>query len=271
MYSLLRFVPKNYLSFLVGRFVRTPGFYQRALINWFIKSYQVDLSGVLIPAGGFTTLGELFVRDLEPGMRPIGSGVVSPVDGALTQYGEITGGQIIQSKGKTYSVSSLLADRDLGSRFLNGYFLTFYLAPPDYHHIHAPVGGLITQTRHIPGKLWPVNSWSVENIQDLFSVNERVVTLIEGELGLTAVVMVGATNVGSIKLAYDDLITNTKPALFCPPHELERRTYQPPKKIIKGERLGTFQMGSSVIVLFEHKKFVGSKLSCRKVVFGESL
>ena len=125
MYSLLRFVPKNYLSFLVGRIVRTPGFFQRPLINWFIKSYCVDLSGVLVPVGGFTTLGQLFVRDLEPGVRPIGAGVVSPVDGALTQFGEITGEQIIQSKGKTYSVSSLLADSDLGRRFLNGYFLTF--------------------------------------------------------------------------------------------------------------------------------------------------
>ncbi len=271
MLPLLRVLPKNQLSYLVGRLssLRLPPFVQKKILRWFVDRYNVNLDEAQKTLEEYPSLSEFFVRNLKDGIRPIGEGVVSPVDGAITSFGSLEGEKLLQVKGKTYSVYTLLQDETLAKRFVDGFFITFYLAPPDYHHIHSPVDGQIRELHYIPGALWPVNEQSVEKINQLFAVNERIITAIESELGMVGVVMVGATNVGSIRLSFDDLRSNQ---YLLKKGKKLHRTYVTPKLIKKGERLGTFHFGSTVILLFEKGKFTATKnIKSGRVRFGQSL
>lgn len=246
MYRFLRYVPKNHLSRTVGRLVhaRLPKPVARRLVRWFARTYQIDVDAAERPAHEYPSIGHFFTRDLREGLRPIESDFVSPVDGTLRSFGIVADGRLEQVKGKTYTVARFLGDEEYARRYEKGAFFNLYLSPQDYHHVHSPVGGGIVRSVHIPGKLWPVNDWSLANIDELFSINERVVTYIESALGLVAVVMIGATNVGKISVVYDSFISNTT-------RERRARTYDPPIPIGPGDRLGTFHMGSSVVVLLE--------------------
>ena len=248
MYRYLRYVPKNHLSRFMGRLVhaRLPRPISRRLVKWFASTYQIDVGAAGKELDHYESIGHFFTRDLREGLRPIEGDFVSPVDGVLRNFGTVTDGRLEQIKGKTYTVERFLGDEALARRYLNGAFFNLYLSPQDYHHVHTPVGGRIVRSVHIPGKLWPVNDWSLANVNELFSINERVVTYIESTRGLVAVVMIGATNVGKISVVYDTFISNAA--------NIDRtvaRNYDPPIEIEVGARLGTFHMGSSVVVLFE--------------------
>ena len=247
MYRYLRYVPKNHLSRFVGRLmhVRWPKPIARRLVSWFANSFEIDVDEAAQPAHHYPSIGHFFIRDLREGLRPIEGDLVSPVDGTLRGFGEVENGRLEQIKGKTYTVAKFLGDEKLAQRFENGVFFNLYLSPQDYHHIHSPVGGGITRSNHIPGMLWPVNDWSMANVDELFSINERVVTYIDSNHGLVAVVMIGATNVGKISVVYDSFISNVARATPA------TKMYAPPVSIRPGDRLGTFHMGSSVVVLFE--------------------
>jgi phosphatidylserine decarboxylase len=247
VYRYLRYVPKNRLSRVMGRLVhaRLPRPLARMLVHRFARAYKIDTAAAGKPLHHYPSIGHFFIRDLREGLRPIESDFVSPVDGVLRNYGEIENGRIEQVKGKTYTVEGFLGDTEYARRYLGGSFFNLYLSPQDYHHVHSPIGGRIVRSVHIPGKLWPVNDWSLQNIDELFSVNERVVTYVESSLGLVAVVMIGATNVGKISVTYDSFISNAGQK------ETAARDYQPPVPIAAGDRLGTFHMGSSVVVLLE--------------------
>jgi phosphatidylserine decarboxylase len=201
-----------------------------------------------LPLASYRTFGSFFTRRLKAGARPIapGDGVpISPVDGAVSACGIGEAGRLFQAKGRDYLLSALLADADEARRFEGGSYATLYLSPRDYHRIHAPLGGSILGYSYVPGKLWPVNRPSVRGVPDLFAVNERVVTYLETPLGHVAVVAVGATCVGRIRLAYeDDVITDAG-------HAASKRRYDVPPRVAKGEELGVFEMGSTVILLFE--------------------
>ncbi|MGN6186565.1 MAG: archaetidylserine decarboxylase [Thermoanaerobaculia bacterium] len=248
MYRLLRYVPKNHLSRTVGRLVHTrlPRPIARRLVHWFARSYEIDLDAAAKPAHEYPSIGHFFIRDLREGLRPIESDLVSPVDGTLRAFGLIENGRLEQVKGKSYTVARFLDNDADAQRYISGgTFFNLYLSPQDYHHVHAPVGGNIVRSVLVPGKLWPVNDWSMENIDELFSVNERIVTYIDCEYGRVAVVMIGATNVGKMTVTYDSFISNagqTKTTV---------RDYSSPIAIQAGDRLGTFHMGSSVVMLFE--------------------
>ncbi|HUP45776.1 MAG TPA: archaetidylserine decarboxylase [Thermoanaerobaculia bacterium] len=248
MYRYLRYIPKNNLSRVLGRLVhlRLPRPVARRLVRWFADYYEIDVDAAERPLHEYPSIGHFFVRDLREGLRPIEGELVSPVDGLLRNFGVVRNGRLEQVKGKSYTLQRFLGDETDAARYENGFFFNFYLAPQDYHHVHAPVGGAIRRSVHIPGKLWPVNDWSLANIDELFSINERVVTCIDSALGRVAVVMVGATNVGKISVAYDSFISNVSgtktPAT---------RDYAPPIPIAPGDRLGTFHMGSSVVILLE--------------------
>jgi phosphatidylserine decarboxylase len=248
MYRYLRYVPKNRLSRLVGRLVhlRLPSPIARRLVKTFANAYDIDVDAASEPIQGYPSIGHFFTRDLREGLRPIEGDLVSPVDGTLRDYGIITNGKLEQIKGKTYTVERFLRDEAAARRYAGGSFFNFYLSPQDYHHVHSPVGGRITRSVHIPGKLWPVNDWSLANVDDLFSINERVVTYIDCSYGLVAAVMIGATNVGKISVAYDSFISN-----LAGVDKTATREYTPPIDIAPGGRLGTFHMGSSVVVLVE--------------------
>jgi len=277
-WNILRFIPKNHLSYLFGVLaaVCRPTFFARWLLENFVRQYSVDLESATRPLDEYRSLAELFIRDLKPGLRPIGEGLVSPVDGTLRNCGQIKDGQLLQIKGKTYSIAQLLQHDEFAARLSAGTYFNLYLSPPDYHHIHVPVSGEIVASSYIPGKLWPVNDWSVNSIDGLFTVNERVITYINAECGLVAVVMVGATNVGKITVEYDDYCSNTLPALLPGAGSgIIQRRYQIPKSVKRGERLGTFHLGSTVVLLCESAELsLGSNSSLqapKTISYGSTL
>lgn len=251
VYRYLRYVPKNRISRLVGRIVhaRLPRPIARRLVRWFARTYEMDVDAAEKPLEDYPSIGHFFTRDLREGLRPIESDFVSPADAVLRSFGVISDGRLEQIKGKTYTLSRFLAGEAGAKRYEGGFFFNFYLSPQDYHHVHSPTTGHITGSVHVPGKLWPVNDWSLANIDELFSINERIITSIDCALGLLAVVMIGATNVGKISVVYDSFISNTGTSALP-----RARYYDPPINIAAGARLGTFHMGSSVVVLVEPGK-----------------
>jgi phosphatidylserine decarboxylase len=249
--AALRLVPKSALSRVVGGLTRAraPRPVRLAAMRAFAERYGIDLSecGELEV---FETFGEFFARPLRPGLRPIAPGddvVVSPVDGVVSQAGRADGGRLVQAKGLDYTLDALLADPALAARFRGGPFATLYLAPRDYHRIHFPLGGRITGYRYVPGRLWPVNAASVRGVPGLFTVNERLTTVLDTAVGACAVVAVGATIVGRIHAYYDPSI----PVSNLPRARPVSRDYAEPLPVAKGQELGAFEMGSTVILLFE--------------------
>jgi phosphatidylserine decarboxylase len=268
MYKFLRYVPKNHLSYFLGRLVHTP--LSKPFLRWFAQTYKIDVNEAEKPMEHYDSIGHFFTRNLKEGLRPIEGEIVSPVDGTLRNFGIITGGVLEQVKGRDYSVEAFLGSKDLAQRFDGGTFFNLYLSPQDYHHVHAPVTGLVTHSTHVPGRLWPVNDWSMNNIENLFSVNERILTLIESPVaGAVAVVMVGATNVGKMSVTYDGFISNNLST-----SETEHRVYEPGRPLQAGERLGTFHMGSTVVMLFERDRIALADVPLsqpQKVRYGQAL
>jgi phosphatidylserine decarboxylase len=217
------------------------------VISSFVRHFNVDLSDVERPLASFTSMDDFFTRSLRPGTRPIGGNegdVVSCADGVVCAWETITRDGLLQAKGHHYRTEALLGDRDLAADLLGGTAHTIYLAPPDYHRVHCPFDGLIVAYRYIPGRLFPVHPISRTHVPNLFSRNERVVIELETETGRAAVVLVGATFVGQISLAFADLRTNQRQG---PDHHFVRLEAAIP--IHRGDHLGTFHMGSTVVVL----------------------
>ena len=217
------------MSALVGAiaYLRFPNFLKKLLFSWFINTFEVNEDESEHPPLSYPSLGDFFTRNLKPSCRPIEDGALSPVDGRLDQFGRVENGTMLQVKGRSYQLSNLLRCDELTNYFQNGYYLTFYLAPGDYHHIHTPVSGVIKRALHIEGSLWPVDDWGLNRIDHLFARNERVVNVIETSQGLVSVIMVGATNVGSIVTEYAPFKANTNLG-FCSKrntvHRLSRRS-----------------------------------------------
>ena len=274
---ILYFIPKNLLSFIVGKLAQVcwPKPLGSWTVQWFIKRYHINVSEAEYDS--YPSIGELFVRRLKPGVRPISQeSYVHPVDAEIVMAHQIESDHLIQTKNKTYSLKKFIYGTEEELLTLGGgQAVTYYLCPTDYHRVHSPVDGEIEFCQYIPGRLWPVNPWSVEHISQVFSINERVVIWIQTQKGSIAVVMVGATNVGRITLSFDpQIITNNKH--FRKP---SRTNYTPPHFIRKGEELGIFYMGSTVIVLAAPDVIGGKQALGRnplgdrlplKVHFGES-
>jgi phosphatidylserine decarboxylase len=252
--NALRLLPKNAVSRLAGALTRwrAPLPVRLAAMRAFAKRYGIDLSECP-ELEAYRSFGEFFARPLRPGLRPIAGGervVVSPVDGVVSETGLSTAGKLVQAKGIDYAVSALVGDEALARALDGGAYATLYLSPKDYHRIHFPLGGRVTGWRYLPGMLWPVNPASVRTVPGLFSVNERLVTVMDTPLGACAVVAVGATVVGRVRAYYDPSAPPTNSAGARP----LRRDYETPIPVEKGQELGAFEMGSTVIVLFEPGK-----------------
>lgn len=226
-----------------------PGFLNHIIITIFAKHFRINLDEAEYPIENYPSLGEFFVRRLKPGLRPLGSTwAVHPADSVITQAAPIKSGKLIQAKNKTYSIDNFTRDPEALAKYEKGSFLTYYLCPTDYHRVHSPVDGEIKRVVHIPGALWPVNSWSTENIHELFSINERVLVEIETNRGLVGVMFVGATNVGQIVLSFDsDIIGNQLLS-----DAIKIKEYKD-LKIQKGDELGMFRMGSTIVMLYSEK------------------
>jgi len=250
MSAITKFLPRNHLSYIVGKIVhwRGPKLWAQISIQIFAKIFNIDLNEAEKPVSEYPSIGEFFVRKLKAGVRPIATAAaaVHPADSQISQYGRIQNGVMIQAKGKEFQVAGILASSEATKAYQNGFFITYYLCPTDYHRVHSPVSGLITKVTHVPGELWPVNKWSVENVHDLFSVNERIIVEIASDYGSVAVVFVGATNVGQIELSFDDSFRGNQLTLS------KTRTveYKTPMAIVKGQELGMFRMGSTIVMVY---------------------
>lgn len=254
-------VPKRLLSRTVGVLMRIPLPKPLAalLIPLFARAFKIDLKEADRKPSQYKSFNDFFTRKLKEGARPLSSAhVVHPCDGVLTQQGQVQKGQLIQAKGWTYDLSEFLGDKGMASLYEGGHYYTYYLCPADYHRVHAPTEGYLTSARHIPGLLWPVNEWSVNNVRRLFNLNERVVLNFESSLGCWSLVMVGATNVGKITVTMDPSITTNRWMWHAPTD----RTYSPPLGVTPGDEIGLFNLGSTVVCIFEktyHRALGGSR------------
>ena len=249
---LLYLLPKNFISCLLGKLVsiNLPLPLARMVNRAFARAAKINLAESERPIESYVNLQEFFIRQLKPGLRPIderNEAIVSPCDGYLSISEKTAFDQLMQIKGRYYRLNDLLGDSELATRFISGHNATLYLSPRDYHRFHMPVDGDITQSYHIPGALWPVNRWAVTNIDQLFCQNERVVTIIKERVTqkLMAHIAVGACVVGRIALAYADFnqYKNNDRAARKIAHE--------PVTMVKGQELGRFMFGSTIILLME--------------------
>ena len=250
---LLRYLPRNLISRAFGRLAaaRRPRWFVRRLVRWFVARYEIDMNEAEHPIERYDSLVALFTRRLAPGMRPVAEDeavVASPVDAKVGAFGRIENGRLYQAKGMDYSLAALLGSEEAAASFLGGSYATLYLSPRDYHRIHAPCDGKVVRSLYEPGTLWPVNPPAVRSIPSLFAVNERVTAVMETPRGPIAVVLVGATNVGRMRLAYTDFVSNQGGRRGVFDHE-------PPAELARGADLGVFELGSTVVLLVADAEF----------------
>ena len=244
----LRVLPRNWLSRAAGRFaaLRLPRALVRAEIAMFARAVGADLSEVREPLTSFESLQAFFTRALRDGARPIdpaADSLVAPCDGAWGESGAIASGQLLQVKGRPYSLADLLASRDEAAELEGGSFATFYLAPRDYHRFHSPCDVTVERARYVPGTLWPVNSIGLNGIDSLFAQNERIAARMRARRGFPLyLVAVGATMVGKIRLRFDSLETNV------PGARAQLRTYPDGVPLAKGQEWGHFEFGSTLVL-----------------------
>ncbi len=243
----LSVLPKHLMSRMAGWLAErpVPRSLRPAVYRGYSRIFGAKPEEAELPLTEYASINAFFTRALRPGLRPVATqAIVSPADAAVGAWGPVADDTLIQAKGRDYSLLALLGDEALAQRMDGGTFATFYLAPRDYHRLHVPVDGMITAATYIPGELWPVNTFAVTHVADLFAVNERIVLTIEQPGGgLVIVVLVGATMVGMTRLVFDDLHTNARR------REVQRRTYDPPVPVRAGGPLGHFEFGSTVIVV----------------------
>jgi len=250
-------MPKHAISRLVGKLAAAKmGWLTTKLIEIFIKTYDINMAEAkLKKASDFATFNDFFTRELEEGARTIdqdSSTLCYPVDGAISQQGDIVEGKLIQAKGFNYSLTALLGgDARTAAPFQQGKFSCIYLSPQDYHRIHMPMVATLREMIYVPGELFSVNPLTANNVPDLFARNERVVTIFDTEYGSMAMVLVGATIVASIETTWAGTIT--------PPAGKDIFRWQYPAKGIdaitfnKGDEMGRFKLGSTVVCTFSPK------------------
>lgn len=248
-------LPKRLITRLMGKFAAAEaGIFTQAFMKWFIRHYGIDMSeAVRENPRDYRTFNDFFTRYLKPELRPLlatePQQFALPVDGAISQFGDIVEGQIFQAKGHSYGLTALVGgdERDAAA-FKEGSFATIYLAPKDYHRIHMPCSGVLRKMIYVPGDLFSVNPLTAQNVPNLFARNERVVAIFDGEFGKFAMVLVGATIVASIGTVWSGTVT--------PPGGPRVHQWNYPAsgqqaiRLQKGEEMGHFKLGSTVVLLF---------------------
>lgn len=248
---LQRLLPKHLMTAIVRRLahIRIPAI-KNFLIRAFIKTYDVDVDEIPQPVpGGFTDFNAFFTRELAAGAREIDSSpasVVSPVDGITSAAGSIHNGRLLQAKNIHYSLEDLLAtDLADATLYKNGEFGTFYLAPYNYHRVHSPLPGELTAMRYVPGSLFSVNQWTVESLPCLFARNERLICHFRSTAGPMILILVGALHVGSISTPWTGTLRPKRAGVV----EDLKLDPEVSTTVAKGQLVGWFNMGSTVIVL----------------------
>ena len=244
-------VPQQLLSRITGWLaeVRNPRWLKNFVIEQFVKYFEVNMAEAEQPEPtAYANFNDFFTRPLSEGARPIAdAAIVCPADGAISQLGEIEEGRIFQAKGQHFSTRELLGgDQQRAALFQDGQFATIYLSPRDYHRVHMPLSGNLTATSYIPGKLFSVNGVTAENVERLFARNERLVCYFDTELGPMAMILVGAMVVAGIETVWSGQeAPPTKDAVH-----VDYQTLPEPVSLTKGDEMGRFKLGSTVILLF---------------------
>ena len=245
-------LPKKLLTQFMGKLASTEGGgTTTAAIKWFIQRYGVNMAEAVNPdPASYKSFNEFFTRPLMSGARPLAQAdYVCPVDGAISQFGAIQRDQIFQAKGHHYSTTALLGgDAGLASRFHDGHFATVYLSPKDYHRIHMPCDGQLMRMIHVPGALFSVNPTTARGVPGLFARNERVVCIFESDRGPFALVLVGATIVGSMATVWHGVVN--PPRIGRLREWQYRNPNEEPVLLKQGDEMGRFLLGSTVVLLF---------------------
>ncbi|MCH9798319.1 MAG: archaetidylserine decarboxylase [Betaproteobacteria bacterium] len=248
---LQQIAPKQLITIVAGKLanLQYPALTPK-VIDWFVKRYQVNMQEAENPEiSSYKTFNDFFTRPLKNGARPIATAdFICPVDGAISQFGEIRQNQIFQAKGHDYSTLALVAgNAPLANHFEDGHFACLYLSPKDYHRIHMPCDGKLISMTYVPGDLFSVNPTTAENVPNLFARNERVVCeFISEKHGTFVMVLVGATIVGSMATVWHGVIN--------PPRSKTVEEWQYNQQDIslkQGEEMGRFMLGSTVVMLFQ--------------------
>jgi len=251
--NLQYFLPKHILTCIVGLLASAKmGKVTSFAIKQFAKFYHINLDEMEGDISNYQTFNDFFARPLKYNARPIAqeeNSVVFAADGKISQFGTLRDNLQLQAKEHYFTIEALLGNNEDAECFKNGSFMTVYLSPKDYHRVHIPFEGKLIKMTHIPGELFSVNPLYVRNIPELYSRNERVVCIFETPLGKMAVIMVGATIVRSISTTWEGTVApskNNEPSVY----EYTKQNFQ----YDKGEEIGRFFMGSTVICLFEKGK-----------------
>ena len=265
-------MPKLAMTRLAGRIASAEwGALTTWVIEGFISRYKVNMSeAVHEDPAHYKSFNEFFTRPLKEGVRPLASSTwVCPVDGAISQCGAIELDQIFQAKGHQYSTRALVGgDAALAAQFQNGQFATLYLSPRDYHRIHMPIAGKLLRMIHVPGDLFSVNPTTARGVPGLFARNERVVCEFETAQGPMVLVLVGATIVGSMATVWHGQVNPPRPGM------VREWQYDTQNVLLqKGEEMGRFLLGSTVVMLFQQNSiaFPTDWLSTRPLLMGEAM
>ncbi|WP_455366340.1 archaetidylserine decarboxylase [Kaarinaea lacus] len=253
-YLLPHYLLTDLMFFLTRRKMRI---WKNTFIRWFIQQYQIDMSlAAEEDPTAYETFNAFFTRALKPDIRPVCADpdcVACPVDGTVSQAGAINNESIFQAKGHDFSLTQLLASQsEWIDTFRNGSYTTIYLSPKDYHRIHMPIDGELKQMTYVPGKLYSVSPATTREIPGLFARNERVLCFFDTAFGPLAVILVGAMIVGSIETVWHGTITPPHQKNLGHWHYHATDTHEKPRQVAlkKGDELGRFNMGSTVILLF---------------------
>lgn len=250
--QLQKIVPQHTISRLMGVLARCKiSALKNAAIKKFISHYHVNMEEAAISDyKQYAHFNAFFTRHLKSGIRLAPAdptAIVSPVDGCISQIGNIEGDRLLQAKGHEYTLTALLGgDVALAKSFEEGRFLTAYLSPRDYHRIHMPIAGKLTRMIHVPGNLFSVNPKTVLGVEELFVRNERVISLFETSLGKLALIAVGAIVVGSIATRWQGVVTPPSRKQITEWNYLDQNIVYD-----RGEEMGYFELGSTIIVLFQ--------------------
>lgn len=250
--NLQHVIPQHCLSRITGKAAASElPWLKNLLIAQFAKRYKVDMSEAINPdLRSYHSFNDFFTRALAPGARPVDQGnnvICCPADGAISEIGQLNEKAILQAKGRHYSSIALLGGRpDLAKDFIDGSFATVYLSPRDYHRVHMPIKGTLRETIYVPGQLYSVNNTTAANVNNLFARNERLVCIFDTEIGPMAYVMVGAMIVAGIETIFSGRVCPVKNRIL----QTNYQTLPETVELDKGDELGKFFLGSTVIMLF---------------------
>ncbi|MEN3372056.1 archaetidylserine decarboxylase [Dechloromonas sp. ZS-1] len=266
-------IPKQALTVLAGKLAGAQaGGLTTAVIRWFVGRYGVNMAEAANPdIASYASFNEFFTRPLKADARPLAeTDFLCPVDGAISQFGPIERDQIFQAKGHQYSTTALVGgDRELAARFENGHFATLYLSPRDYHRIHMPCDGRLTRMIYVPGALFSVNPTTARGVPGLFARNERVVCVFESAHGPFVLTLVGATIVGSMATVWHGVVNPPRPGVV----REWRYDGETAVNLKKGEEMGRFLLGSTVVMLFPKQtlRFNPEWSPARAIRMGEAM